>query len=346
MSNQVKLLEGLSGPGITVNIRSLAKYMASNGVLVTPHVGRQRGYIPLSAATYGVDVANMSKEGGEFYQSRASQGHLCFVPPEDEAELAKLEKRLRRAIENRALQGEFMPMTAYTSLKKEFEEIRELYFNKRDEILSRWQALQEDFKIGVAAMLAGIQIPEAMRRQLLGEYVAAAPSAAEYKRSFRMDLRVHAFPADVEHLTGLESSVAADVSETWKEETVQTAILAIERQVGIGWEKMMKAMGTFLRTNTIPGAGISGLIRYATELEWKNIFRNPLLSELSDTLKKLSVDSLPSDKAQIIEDAVTYAYGYAAEAGIALKMDDCPYTKQQLEVLRSTYIQNTLRLAN
>ena len=43
--NQKKLLEGIGGKGIEVGIRSLAKFMACAGVLVTPHVGRMRGYV-------------------------------------------------------------------------------------------------------------------------------------------------------------------------------------------------------------------------------------------------------------------------------------------------------------
>ena len=33
--NEVKLLEGLTGKGVTLNTRSLARYTADNGVLVS-----------------------------------------------------------------------------------------------------------------------------------------------------------------------------------------------------------------------------------------------------------------------------------------------------------------------
>ena len=53
MCLQKELLKGLQGEGISLSVRNLAKYMAGTGVLVEPHIGRQRGYIPLSEKTWG-----------------------------------------------------------------------------------------------------------------------------------------------------------------------------------------------------------------------------------------------------------------------------------------------------
>ena len=45
--NELRLLEGLTGKGITLNTRSLAKYTADNGVLANVRCTRRRGNITL-----------------------------------------------------------------------------------------------------------------------------------------------------------------------------------------------------------------------------------------------------------------------------------------------------------
>ena len=71
----------------------------------------------------------------------------------DEAELATIEKRLRRAVELRSLTDGFMPMSAYDDLREEFLKNRSDYFSKRDEIVQKWSALTTDFEFGLDEML-------------------------------------------------------------------------------------------------------------------------------------------------------------------------------------------------
>lgn len=327
--NQKKLLEGLEGPGISITVRSLAKYMASNGVLATPHIGRCRGYISLSSKAFGIKLDKMSEKGGTFYKERASEGHLCFIPREDEAELTSLENRLRRAVEARTLAEGFMPMVAYESLKEEFESIRSDYFTKRDEICSNWPALVDAFQDGAAEMLKGIRMPNRTRIQLLKEFMAELPDVESYRRSFTMSLRVHAFPAEVS-MDGLNSSIAADVQATWQEEVVSTAILSIEKLVGESWQKLLNAIKQYLKGATIKSSSINAMVKLGKELEWKNPFRNPLLSEMSAVMKDMGAKNT-EDQVDAIETAITAVYGYAKEAGLDLDMDKCPYTIDQLE---------------
>lgn len=338
-----KLLSGLEGVGISVSVRSLAEYMAGNGVLVVPTVGRQRGHVPMPGKAYGLNLDAMSEDGGAFYRERVSQGHLCFVPREDEAALGALEKRLRRAVENRALAEGFMPLRAYDSLKKEFEDIRTAYFQKRDEILARWDTLLPAFESGVRAMLADIQMPAAMREQVMKEFLSAIPEKEAYAQSFTMSLRVHAFPAESGLIQGLDSSVAADVRATWSEQVVSTAILSIEKMVSEGWSKLASAMRQYLKGGAIKASTEACIQKLAGELEWKNVFRNPLLTELAQRLHGFAELST-EEQAYAAEDGMTAIYGYAVEAGLDLDFANCPYTVGQLnDMLRLVKAQMNLK---
>lgn len=332
--NQKKLFKGLEGEGIAVTIRSLAKFMACAGVLVTPHVGRLRGYIAMPGAVYGVKPEKMTESGSTFYSERVSQGHLSFIPREDEAALAVLEKRLRRAVELYSVSDGFIPMKGYERLKDDFEGIRQAYFNKRDEIVSRWDRLLDDFEFGAKEMLDGLNLPESMREQVLKEFMAEVPSRKEYANSFSMTLRVHAFPAEVsQELQGLQTSIASDVLDTWKEDVVSTAILSIEKQIGIGWEKMLAAMRQYVKGGNINVKTIGVLVRYADEMSWKNVFNNVSIKELSKSLGELQKTTNADEQAEIIEDALASLYAYTKDVGIDLDWSKSPYKPSQLEAL-------------
>ena len=314
--NAKKVLSGLATEkGISVSVRSLAKYMSSNCVLVTPHIGRGRGYIPMTESAYGIDLAQFTDEGGDFYRSRVSKSHLNFIPPEDEAALATIEKRLRRAVDLRSLTDGFMPMDAYDDLKEEFVKNRDDYYAKRDEICLKWDVL-----------IAGFE-----REELKQCLMQQIPSLERYRNSFSMSLHVRAFPAEGSAIPeGLNSSIAADITETWSEEVVQTALLSIENVIGEGWSMLLSNMRQYLKGVSIRDASIAKLEKFSSDLKWKNVFKNPILSRLSTELKGIS--SLDGDdQADLMEGAISYIYAYAKDVGIDLDMKNCPYTKEQLD---------------
>lgn len=330
--NAKKALSGLATEkGISVSVRSLAKYMSSNCVLVTPHIGRGRGYIPMTESAYGIDLAQFTDEGGDFYRSRVSKSHLNFIPPEDEAALATIEKRLRRAVDLRSLTDGFMPMDAYDDLKEEFVKNRDDYYAKRDEICLKWDVLIASFEIGVDEMLKGIQITQTAREELKQCFMQQIPSLERYRNSFSMSLHVRAFPAEGSAIPeGLNSSIAADITETWSEEVVQTALLSIENVIGEGWSMLLSNMRQYLKGASIRDASIAKLEKFSSDLKWKNVFKNPILSRLSAELKGIS--SLDGDdQADLMEGAISYIYAYAKDVGIDLDMKNCPYTKEQLD---------------
>lgn len=331
--NAKKALAGLAAEGVSLSVRSLADYMASNCVLVTPHVGRARCFIPMTDSAYGIDLSQFTEEGGAFYKTRVSQSHLTFIPPEDEAALSTIEKRLRRAVDIRSLTDGFMPMSAYEELKQDFQKNRDDYFAKRDEICLKWGILTASFEIGVDEMLKGIQMPQTARDSLKTHFMSQVPRMEKYRSSFTMSLHVRAFPAEASAVPeGINSSIAADIRNTWTDEVVQTAMLSIEKTIGQGWSKLLSAMKQYLKSASIRDTSISALEKFASELSWKNVFKSPILTQLGAELKGVSIKNT-EDQSDLIEGAIGYIYAYAKEINLDLDMKHCPYDLRQLDAM-------------
>lgn len=325
-----KLLEGLEGQGISLSVRNLAGYMAGIGIRVTPHVGRMRCNIVMPS--FGIDEQKMSENGSAFYQERVSNGRLNFIPNKKELELAKIERRLRIACERRTLASDFMPVDAYKDLRCEFQDLRKQYFLLRDEIIMDWPQIYAAFEQGATEMLDGVDIPADVKNKVLEKFLDSVPSKEKYAASFAMDLRVHAFHADLQ-IPGLETSIAEDVRKTWSNEVVSTAIVAIERQIGEGWERTMKAMRRYLKDGVIAENTLASLKKYSEELKWKNVFHNSLLEELLQNLQDMDREPNIARKADILEQGIANIWGYAKENGLQLKTDGIPYSIVQLDEL-------------
>lgn len=343
MSDYKKLLEGLTGNGISVTVSDLAKYMSSNGVCVSPTIGRRRGYVSLNEKAYGINLDDMTETGSNFFRSRVSQGHLNFIPPEDEAAFGALEKRLRRAVERKTLSDGFMPVTAYEDLKAEFEKIRAEYFAKRDEVLAKWDFLVADFKAGAKEMLEGIHMPDYQREQVLQSFVKEIPSEADYRDSFTVSLSVRAFPATCTQ-EGLNSSVAAAVKDTWQDDVMTTAITAIESLIGQMWAKCNAAIKQYIKSGGIKTNTLRSLANLVAELKWKNVFCNPMLTQLQTQLSGVAQGDDES-AADIIEEAISTIYAYADEAHLDLDFTNSPYTAQQLKQMSAIQMAQRKRSA-
>lgn len=67
-----------------------------------------------------------------------------------------------------------------------------------------------------------------------------------------------------------------------------------------------------------------------SELKWKNVFRNPMLTQLQTQLSDIAKGDDES-AADCIEEAIATIYAYANEAHLDLDFTNCPYAAQQLK---------------
>lgn len=329
MANEKKLLEGLSAPGVTVSVRSLAKYIASSGVLVTPHAGRCRGTITLDASTYGVNINAFSEEGAGFYVDRVRNGNMRFIPREDDKELNRLEGQMRYQVDLASLNDGFIPITAYERLKENFDEIRRQYFKKRDEIVNKWDEIVENFRSGLVEMLKGLNLEDSERTRLLEGFMSEIPDPTAYADSFHMTLYVRAFPAET-NSEGLSESISTDVQMTWRDDVISTAILSIEKTIGEGWSKAMIAAKQYSQKGSIQQRTIMALEKFGQDLSWKNVFKNKLLEQVQEQINSLSSKDA-NGQAQLIEDIILNIYSYAKETQLNLDMQISLYTTKQMD---------------
>lgn len=323
-------LKGLLGTGISAATDDLAKYTATNTVHVEAHVGRNRGIVPLPEKQLGLKADKMSEAGKTFYTGNMQAGRLCLIPQEDEAALSKLESRLRSAITKAEICDGLIPIASYDELKKNYEELRAEYFNVRDDVLSRWDALVEDFKLGAEQMLQGVRMRKRDRAKLYQEIVRAIPNRAAYARSFYMKLNVTAFPA-VAVPEGLNSSVVPDIESSWEDTVVSTALKAIETTIGNGFAMLGKAASSYEARGSVASNTLSAMERFASDMKWKNVFRNPALSAMEKRLMAIGRVDSPDRREALVEEALVDLWGYGKEMGFDLDASVTPFDAQKLD---------------
>ena len=327
--NEKKLLTGVkTEEGIDLSVRSLARFMAEEGVVVMPFVGRMRCNIPIP--NFGVHVEKMSLSGSHFYEENVGSGFLKFIPREDELELARLERRLRKACEERVLADSFMPIRAYESLREEFHEIRKAYYDKGESLLNRWEDLRDQFETGVCEMLEGVELSEEEKEQVREDIVKQIPEKESYRVFFQMRLKIRAFQSELP-ANSFEGALSADVAESWREDVVSTAVRSIEKQVTEGWQWIMKGMKRYLKEQRMRPAAVEGLVRFRESLNWKNVFSNPLLKELEELLNGLEEQEDATEQARCMEQAAVAIWGYAKEANLSLPLEGIPYSEEMLD---------------
>ena len=261
-----------------------------------------------------------------------SKASIALIPKEFRNNITRIEKGIRRRKDELCIARDYMPVDAFMQFKAEFEKARSELFDVCDEIIANWDSIRDSYESGLKDMLGNIQMPDFMRDKILGDLLAAIPERETFRRGFSMNMRVFAFPSEPEARPGIDSSISDAITETWKDDVVSTAILAIERSVGEGWERLNAAMKQYLRHGSIRSNTINTIIRYAQNLAFKNVFRNGLLTELAKNLMSLASKS-EDQQAEQIEECIAQVYQYAKESGINLDMENSPYSTDELDVM-------------
>lgn len=335
-TNNIKLrtlLEGLSGKGIEIRVSSLARYTAENGVLVGITCGRARGRFSLSPKLLGIAPERWNKEAKEFYGEHVSMGRLTMVPKELEDRLNQLDTRARRILYSHTLNGSYMPLTEFDEFKAEFEEVREEYFRTIDQVVDQWDTIRADFLAGVEKVIE-TRGKRAMlkrdRQQLIKGLTASIPTAEQYRACAKMNVTVRAFPSTGGAATGLAPDLQNMVDQTWKDDVTANIIRSIEANLGEIFSKACDIATNYGKTGRVNTRSINALCRSAAKVKKMNVFANPMLAQLSESLAAITNDDV--DKAEWqVEEAIVDAWNYAKATGINLDMSICPFDETTLE---------------
>ena len=325
-------IQSLVGPGISVAPADLAAYTAQNTVRVKAHIGRNRGIVPMPVKQFGLKEQKLGQAGQAFYSGHFQAGRLSLIPIADEQRFGRLEARLRNAITRAEVFEGLIPVTAYPSIKQEFQDVRDEYMAAKDDVLSRWTSLVDEFKAGAEEMLNGVRMQKRVREQYYQTIISAIPSKSAYENSFFMELEVTAFPA-VAVPEGLNASIAADIEKSVKDSAFTTALKVIETSIGEGFSLLGKAANAFSDRGMIAPKTLDAMERYGADIVWKNVFRNPALDAVSRKISAISKAGSMDGKEMLVEEAIIDLWQYGRDNGLCLDAGCTPFTTDVLDMI-------------
>ena len=223
-------------------------------------------------------------------------------------------------------------MAAYPMLKERFFTIEQDYQQARDEVVAKWDTLVDEFKVGAADMLKGVRMPQRVRNKLFEEIIGGLPSKEDYQSSFYMRLKVTAFPG-LAAPTGISPSIAADLEKSWQDSVVSTALAAIETTIGKGFSLLGKAAKSYEAQEKVMGKTLDAMARFSSDLAWKNVFQNPLLTSLGKKMRTIVDADKTEDKATLVEEALVDIWAYSKEQNITLDASATPFGEDGLDIM-------------
>ena len=326
--NTKKLLAGLGGDGISV--RSLANYTSSNGVQVSVHVGRYRGTISLPPQL--IIKGKLGEKTQKVYDEYISLGTLRFIPREYESVLASIESSARYKLFNSTIIDGFMPISKYIVYKEEFEELRNEYFLSRDIILMIWDDVIKDFKTGLDELMDAAGVTAYERGGLKDSILKQLPSKEQYSNSFSFALSVKAFPAQPD-FSMFDEAVGKDIKESWMSLVVDNALNCISALAQDVFSMCSSAVAKYVEKGVINGKTINGLIVLGEKVKENNMFCNPLLQSVGESLCKLVNIDNPDDQEELVEGVLLEIYEYCQNTGVELKINNKGLPAKTLETM-------------
>ena len=327
------LLEGLSGKGIDIRVGDLARYTAENGVLVGISCGRSRGRFTLPPKLLGLAPEKWDEGTQAFFGDHVSMGRLTMVPKELEDRLNQLDTRARRILQVHTVNGSYMPLTEFEDFKAEFEEVRDEYFKTIQEVVDKWDEIRKEFIAGVRNIVetrGKRTVLKRDREKMVAEIIQAIPTAREYEARARMEVTVRAFPTTGGAATGLNPDLQGLVDQTWRDDVTANIVRSIEANLGEIFAKACGIATNYAKAGKVETRSLNALARTALRVKKMNVFANPLLEKLSDSLSAVTVDDPESAEYQV-EESIVDAWEYARSTGINLDMSCCPFDEAALE---------------
>ena len=205
-------------------------------VEVSPHIGRRRPIVslPKDLTEYrrlGND--KMSEEEKAFVDKNVSSGRITFMP-DKEKELQQIETRARNICRKSLLIQDYMMHDVYEKVAEDFNNEREAYFAKRDEIASLWGERIGEFSRGLLDFVTACGVPEEDVVMWHKNLMNQLPSYDEWEQSFTFRMEVREYPGVPGTLPGMD--------ENWCENTKELARTLISQQITNLFDQTAKIM--------------------------------------------------------------------------------------------------------
>lgn len=309
--------------GSNVKIDELSKFISQSGVIVKPHIGRIRRKVQLPKELLGTVSSIEEQEDNEFYNEYITQGTLNLIPKSDEKKLLSIETSVRSQVNKLAIacDGTFMTSDVYVEeYLPYFNKKKVEFFNKRDEIVSKWDILIDIFKTKLEAYLDRRNISN--KAQILSQVMLSVPTKKEFSDSFYMDIKLTAFPVE-ENIDMFSSTLANQVKQSITEIKIEFVKEVLGTLLGETFNRINQMLNFYSEKKEIKNQQMKPLITLKKDLIKNNILG---LDLINDIIKEFSIlekiDIYNSDDiAEQAEIIMVKTYGFMKDIGLEEYMD-------------------------
>lgn len=321
-----ELLKGLQGE--YVGIENLDQYLQQQGLLVDVHIGRIRNKIEISPEMFGLDL-DKSEDLRNFFNDYAKAGKLCFIPMGYEKRLQSIESAIRIKKKDMAIgyENRYMPISIYKEYKEYIEEKKKEYFLTRDEVLSQWDILIEQFKRTLESSFD--KMNSLNKEELKNSVFKKIPLKEDYERSFYVYTELKAFPV-MQNLDFFESSISEEMKESIKKDSIESLYEIMQNILSDGFSVINKILLNYNKTGHLTDKNFKWIQQLKERLQAKNILKNPLIDKIVGQLKEISKLSDTDEKIESMENILANIYGFAKEVEIELNIKDSIFSEAEL----------------
>lgn len=333
-----KVLEDVLGlSGERVYVEDLDKILHQRGVIVKVHIGRMRGNFELSPKLMGI---KMTPSVSKFFRSYVQNGKLSFLDSQTVMELERIENRVRMMATRMSIgyDNTFMPIETYKEFKAYLEEQRGYYFQKRDEILSRWEELKINFQNTLIETLKDLHASKEEVQKIFEGIMKKYPSKEQFRDSFYMKTSLRAFPV-MENLTLFDEDLSAEV----KESAVKENLKLVREVVGVCLDDLFNAANkvhvALHQKSKLESRTKGSLKKTISLVRRNNILKHQKVEELASKLEELANTQDRYDGMELAEVVMAGSYGLAKELDLLefIDLKDTNVAEDDLEILYQAY---------
>lgn len=320
-----------------VHVEDLNKILQQKGVIVKVHIGRMRGSIELSPKLMGI---KMTPSVSKFFRSYVQNGKLSFLDSQTLMELERIENRVRMMATRMSIgyDNTFMPIETYKEFKAYLEEQRGYYFQKRDEILSRWEELKINFQNTLIETLKDLHASKEEVQKIFEGVMKRYPSKEAFRDSFYMKTSLRAFPI-VENLTLFDEEISSEI----KESAIKESLRLVREVIGVCLNDLFNAANqvhvALEQKSKLESRTKGSVKKTVSSVRRNNIFSHRKVEELASKLEELANTQDRYDGMELAEVIMAGSYGLAKELDLLefVELKDTNVAEDDLEILYQAY---------
>ncbi len=304
--------------GSNVTIDGLSKFISQSGVIVHPHIGRLRKRVALPKELLGNVNSADKKDDDEFYSEYITQGTINLIPKSDEKKLISIETSVRGQVSKLAIacDGTFMTSDVYVEeYLPYFNKKKTEYFEKRDEIVAKWDILIDIFKTKLEMFLDRRNI--ANKQAIMNSVIASIPTKNDFANSFYMNVTLTAFPVE-ENVDMFSSAVADQVRRSITDTKLVVVKEMLGTLLGETFTKINDLLVYYRDNGEIKKQQMKPMRELKKNLIKNNILKHTLIQSMVEeftTLEKIDTEEC-DDLAEQMERILAMAYGFLKDTGL------------------------------